>query len=296
SNGHLQPVYGITLKSRLTEDLVETLAGYRGMGPVRKGNQAYEHIQNDVYGSVIMAATQVFFDERLTRRGDVALFERLEQVGHKCLEMYDAPDASLWELRTRAKVHTYSSAMCWAGTDRLAKIAGHLGLEERASFWRDQANTMRQAIMENAFDERQNSFVESWGGSELDGSLLLLLELGFVNVSDPRFVGTVDAIGKQLKRGNHLFRYAAEDDFGTPETAFTICTFWYIDALAALGRYDEARAMFENMIKLRNHAGLLSEDIDPDTGEMWGNFPQTYSMVGLINSAMRLSKKWRDAF
>jgi GH15 family glucan-1,4-alpha-glucosidase len=296
TNGHLQPVYGITLKSRLTEDLMETLAGYRGMGPVRKGNQAYEHIQNDVYGSVIMAATQVFFDERLTRRGDVALFERLEQVGHKCLEMYDAPDASLWELRTRAKVHTYSSAMCWAGADRLAKIAGHLGLKERASFWRDQANTMHLAIMENAFDERQNSFVESWGGSDLDGSLLLLLELGFVDASDPRFVGTVDAIGKQLKRGNHLFRYAAEDDLGTPETAFTICTFWYIDALGALGRHDEARAMFENMIRLRNHAGLLSEDIDPDTGEMWGNFPQTYSMVGLINSAMQLSKRWRDAF
>ena len=132
--------------------------------------------------------------------------------------------------------------------------------------------------------------------SELDASLLLLAELGFLKADDPRFASTVDAIGAQLRRGHYLFRYRAADDFGEPENAFNLCTFWYIDALASLGRRDEARAMFENMLAKRNHLGLLSEHLDTETGEQWGNFPQTFSMVGLISSAMKLSKSWEAAF
>ncbi len=295
-HGRLQPVYGITLEKRLTESKVPTLAGYRGMGPVRTGNQAHEHVQNDVYGSVIMAVTQVFFDQRLTRPGDVRLFEGLEEIGNRILELYDKPDAGMWELRTKSRVHTYSSVMCWAGADRLAKIAGRLDLPERAAFWRENADRMRAVILEKAFDAKQNTFVESFGGSEVDGSLLLLLELDFIDAADPRFIGTVEAVERRLKRGQHLFRYAQEDDFGVPQTAFNVCTFWYIDALAAVGRGDEARELFENMLSCRNPLGLISEDIDPNTGELWGNFPQTYSMVGFINSAMQLSKSWREAF
>jgi GH15 family glucan-1,4-alpha-glucosidase len=294
--GLLQPVYGATLEKRLTESNVPTLAGYRGMGPVRTGNQAHEHIQNDVYGSVILAATQAFFDVRLTRPGDVRLFESLEAIGNRTLELYDKPDAGMWELRTKSRVHTYSSVMCWAGADRLAKIAGRLELPERAAFWRDNADRIRAVILEKAFDAKQNTFVESFGGSEVDGSLLLLLELDFIDAADPRFIGTVEAVERRLKRGQHLFRYAQEDDIGIPQTAFNVCTFWYIDALAAVGRGDEARELFENMLRCRNPLGLLSEDIDPNTGELWGNFPQTYSMVGFINSAMQLSKNWREAF
>ena len=295
-NGHLQPVYGITLDKHLTEAKVPTLGGYRGMGPVRKGNQAYEHIQNDVYGSVILAATQAFFDERLTRPGDPRLFERLEAVGGRCLDLYDKPDAGLWELRTKSRVHTYSSAMCWAGADRLAKIADRLDMPSRAAYWRDNANEMREVILKKAFDAKQNSFVESFNGTEVDCSLLLLYELGFIEATDQRFVGTVEAIEQRLKQGKHLFRYLLEDDFGKPKPAFNICTFWFIDALAATGRGTEARDLFENMLNCRNHLGLLSEDMNPETGELWGNIPQTYSMVGLINSAMLLSKKWREAF
>ncbi len=299
SNGvdeHLQPVYGIGLESRLVEKIETALPGYRGMGPVRNGNQAYEHIQNDVYGSVILAAAQSFFDQRLARRGDQALFTRLEAVGKRCLELFDKPDAGLWEFRTIAKVHTHSAVICWAGVDRLARIAERIGLSARAEFWRKSADVMHDKIVDRAYDAERNTFVESFDGDDVDASLLLLLEAGFVKASDPRFVGTVEAVEKRLRRGDFLYRYAAEDDFGTPETAFNICTFWYIDALAAIGRTDEARKLFDNMLKSRNHLGLLSEDIDPETGELWGNFPQTYSMVGLINSAMRLSRKWRDAF
>ena len=295
-DGHLQPVYGIGLEKRLTEETAATLPGYRGMGPVRKGNQAYEHIQNDGYGNVILAATQAFFDERLTRPGDVRLFQRLEDVGRRALELFDRPDAGLWELRTKAKVHTHSSVMCWAGADRLSRIASRLGMTAQAAFWRENADRIRAVILDKAFNAERNTFVESFGGSEIDGSLLLLYEVGFIEATDPRFVTTVAAIEERLRRGQHLFRYAAEDDFGTPETAFNICTFWYIDTLAALGRGAEAREMFENMLDCRNHLGLLSEDIDPRSGELWGNFPQTYSMVGLINSAMQLSRDWREAF
>lgn len=295
-DGHLQPVYGITLEKRLTECKVPTLSGYRGMGPVRTGNQAHEHIQNDVYGSVILAATQAYFDERLARPGDRRLFESLEAIGHRVLELYDKPDAGMWELRTKSRVHTLSSVMCWAGADRLAKIAERLEVSERAVFWRENADRIRAVILDKAFDAKQNTFVESFGGSEVDGSLLLLLELDFIDAADPRFIGTVEAVERRLKRGQHLFRYAQEDDFGVPQTAFNVCTFWYIDALAAVGRGDEARELFENMLRCRNPLGLLSEDIDPDTGELWGNFPQTYSMVGFINSAMQLSKSWREAF
>ena len=128
----------------------------------------------------------------------------------------------------------------------------------------------------------------------MDASLLTMHDLGFIDADDPKFVSTVEAIGKHLLRGEHMFRYDAPDDFGEPENAFNICTFWYIDALAAIGRMDEARELFENMLSLRNPLGLLSEDIEPKTGELWGNFPQTYSMAGIINVAVRLSQSWEE--
>ena len=295
-DGHLQPVYGIALEKRLTEKEVASLAGYRAMGPVRVGNQAYEHIQNDVYGSVILASTQFFFDERLVQPGSARLFESLEKVGEQAVKLFDRPDAGLWELRTKNKVHTFSAVMCWAGCDRLAKVAARLGNDGRAKTWRQHADHISGVIQKEAWDEKQNSFVESFGGTDIDASLLLLNEIGFLAADDPRFAGTVAAVEKTLRHGDHIFRYATADGFGVPQTSFNICTFWYIDALAALGRAEEARDLFEKMLACRNRLGLLSEDLDPDTGELWGNFPQTYSMVGLINAAMRLSKTWEEAF
>ncbi len=293
--GRLQPVYGIALESKLVEREEPALLGYRGMGPVRVGNQAFEHVQNDVYGSVVLAVTQSFFDRRLRHRGSPALFERLERIGERAAELWDQPDASLWELRTQSRVHTFSSVMCWAACDRLARIAAELGLPERAATWRSRAARIREGILERAWSEQRQSFTSAFGDPQIDASLLLLDDLGFIPAGDPRYVSTVKAIEKELRRGPYLFRYAAPDDFGVPRTAFNICTFWYIDALAAIGRREEARDLFENMLDHRNHLGLLSEDLDVETGELWGNFPQTYSMVGLINSATRLSKSWEEA-
>jgi GH15 family glucan-1,4-alpha-glucosidase len=266
------------------------------MGPVRIGNQAYEHFQNDVYGSVVMAATQMFFDQRLNQPGTMRIFERLENIGEQALRVWDKPDAGLWEFRTFARVHTFSAAMCWAACDRLARIARQMRLDPRAGYWQSHADRIREAVLERSWNAKIGSFVDAFDGADLDASLLLLLHLGFLRGDDPRYVATVEAVEKRLKRGDFLLRYASADDFGIPENAFTVCTFWYIDALAAIGRRDEARALFEKILARRNHVGLLSEDLDPRTGELWGNFPQTYSMVGLITSAMRLSKPWEEAF
>jgi GH15 family glucan-1,4-alpha-glucosidase len=153
---------------------------------------------------------------------------------------------------------------------------------------------MRETILDKAFDPSLNSFTETWGGSRIDASLLTLVDFGFVAADDPRFLGTLDAVERNLKRGPYVFRYVDDDDFGTPHSAFNICTFWYIDALAAVGRRAEAREIFNTMLERRNPLGLLSEDLDPETGELWGNFPQTYSMVGIIQSAMRLSRSWES--
>ncbi len=288
----LQAVYGINGRARLDESIVEGLPGFHGMGPVRSGNAAYRQIQNDVYGAVVLAATHIFFDQRIDSPGTEAHFRRLESLGEMARAVYGRPDAGIWELRNTQRVHTFSGVMCWVACDRLARIAAHLGLAERALYWRGHADAIHWGICESAWDATQGSFVASFGGQELDASLLLLNELGFLAADDPRFAGTVTAIERQLRRGDFIFRYDHEDDFGRPQTAFIVCTFWFVNALAALGRREEARALFEKLLACRNSLGLLSEDIDPATRELWGNFPQTYSMVGLINSAMRLSASW----
>ncbi len=294
-DGHLQPVFGIALEKALIEGEATALAGYRGMGPVRVGNQAHEHFQHDAYGNVILAASQAFFDERLLRKPTAADWQRLQAVGEQAYRVYREPDAGMWELRTRARVHTSSTLMCWAACDRLAKIATHRSEHATASYWQLRADAIREAIETEAWNPTLNSYAESFGGQDVEAGLLLMAEVGYSQPDDPRFLGTLAAIEKRLRRGPYLFRYAAADDFGQPETAFNICTFWYLDALTRVGRRDEAKELFENMLERCNPLGLLSEDVHPETGELWGNYPQTYSLVGIINAAMRLSPPWEQS-
>jgi hypothetical protein len=180
--------------------------------------------------------------------------------------------------------------MCWAACDRLARIATHIDDAERATRWRATADRIHAVICAEAWDEEQGCFTESFGGKSLDASMLLISDLGFLSRDDPRFRRTVECLERHLRRGQHMFRYGEADDFGEPETAFNICTFWYINALAEIGREDEARGLFEEMLRCRTRLGLLSEDLDVRSGELWGNFPQTYSLVGIILGAIRLSK------
>jgi len=292
--GHIQPVFGVALETDLTEEIAPDLPGYRGHRPVRFGNQAAEHVQHDVYGHVILGASQAFFDDRLLAKAGHLEFEHFEQVGERAYAVWDTPDAGIWEYRGRADVHTSSAIMCWAACDRLARIAVELGRPERAALWRTRADEMRAEILEKAWHPERQAFTGAFGGEALDASVLLMAEIGFIDAMDPRYVATVERVDAELREGYHIFRYRVADDFGRPMTAFTACTFWHIDALARIGRVEEARAMFDEVLAHRNRLGLLSEDIDTSTGELWGNFPQTYSMVGIINAANRLSRRWDD--
>ncbi|MBP6405419.1 MAG: glycoside hydrolase family 15 protein [Ramlibacter sp.] len=290
--GHIQPLYGIGQEEQLPEAILGHLPGYRGMGPVRVGNQAQEHFQHDVYGNIVLGAAQAFHDQRLFRRAGAAEFEHLQAVGEQAFRVYDQPDAGMWELRTRARVHTSSALMSWAACDRLSKVAAALKMPERIRYWRERADVIRERVLREAWSDERQAFAESLGGRDLDASALLMAEVGFIDPHDARFLATVDALEKSLCDGPYMRRYEAPDDFGKPETAFNICTFWRIDALARIGRKAQAREIFETMLAARNPLGLLSEDTHPVTGEMWGNFPQTYSMVGIINAAVRLSAPW----
>lgn len=299
NGGHIQPVYGVALEKALVERTAPHLPGFQFDGPVsnqpvRIGNQAYEHLQHDTYGNLILGAAQTFFDTRLLVQAGLSDFHKLELVGEQAFKLHDQPDAGMWELRSRARVHTSSSLMCWAACDRLAKIAGHLRARERASFWRERARSIKETILASAWSDKRQAFVESFGGEYLDASVLLMGEVGLIDGKDPRFVSTVEQLEKVLGRGPFMMRYEAADDFGTPETAFNLCAFWRLDALARIGRREQAREIFQSMLDARNHLGLMSEDTHPVTGAPWGNFPQTYSMVGIINGATRLSEPWES--
>ena len=292
----LKPVYSIVPNDPLTERVAPHLQGYLGHAPVRVGNAAVEQVQHDAYGSVILAAMPMFFDRRLPQPAGEAQFHLLEGLARKSAELALEPDAGIWEYRGRKRLHTHSATMCWAGMSRVAAIAAHLGHGDRARRWNERADTIQSAILERAWSPQRGAFTAAPDVNDLDASVLLLPELGIIDPGDPRYVSTVDLIGKELLREGHVMRYTGEDDFGVPETAFLVCRFWLIDAWWLLGRVEEARDMFRDALKLRNHYGLLSEDVHPRTGTLWGNFPQTYSMAGLITTAMRLSRSWEDRY
>jgi GH15 family glucan-1,4-alpha-glucosidase len=291
-SGRIQPLYGVGMEPILAEAEVQTLPGYRGMGPVRVGNQAYEHHQHDVYGQIVLSTAQAFYDTRLFRPAGIDDFHALESVGDRAYDVYAKPDAGLWEFRNRASVHTYSALMCWAACDRLANAAKRLDLDDRVAHWRTRAEEIRKAIETKAWNADLGRFAATLGGSQMDASLLQMIDTRFVAADDPRFLATLTHLERDLRRGDVVLRYADDDDFGKPETAFNFCTFWLIEALYLVGRREEARSLFDQMLARRTRAGLLSEDCDVTTGAPWGNYPQTYSLAGLINCAVLLSNPW----
>jgi GH15 family glucan-1,4-alpha-glucosidase len=289
NNSRLVPMYGIDGGPIPEEHEAKCLKGYRGMGPVRIGNKASTQQQNDLYGEAVLTAEPLFHHDRPRWAGDQALFTRLEAFGEQAVRLHDVPDAGLWELRGAARVHTFSSIMCWVACDRLAAYANKLGLADRSAYWRDRAAMIHDVISRRSWNEKLNAFTATMEGGSMDASLLLMPRLGFVKADDPRFAGTVAAIEKELKHGDFVYRYVERDDFGRPENAFLVCTFWYIEALAAMGRREQATELFRKVLAARSRLGLLAEDLDPATLEQWGNFPQTYCMAGIIDCALKLS-------
>lgn len=292
----LQPLHGIVPNTPLNEWIAANLDGFQNNRPVRVGNAAAIQAQHDVYGSVVLAVTQMFVDERLPKMGDEALFRQLEPLGRAAAKYALQPDAGIWEFRGFQKIHTYSATLCWVACDRLSRIAKRLGLRIEAETWGSEAAKIKREILQQGWSVERQALTGAFGLPDLDASVLLVTELGLLPPTDERYIKTVEAIGRELTEGGRIMRYTAEDDFGKPETNFLVCNFWYVDALAQIGRKDEARERFLDILSHRNAYGILSEDLHPITGELWGNFPQTYSMAGIINSAMRLSQSWEDAW
>lgn len=290
----LQPAYRISGSPEAPERELEFLAGYEGDGPVRVGNQAFEHVQNDVYGEMVLAVSRLFLDSRFV--GEIPPHTAVEMVRKlldRIAERLEEPDAGPWEFRGTTRLHSFSVLMHWAGARRAAEVAEALGADELADTAREIEKRAADVLATKCWSDEVGALTQVAGGSQLDASLLLAVQVGYLQPDDPRAASHVDAIRDALSvDGSLLRRYAVQDDFGHMEAAFTVCTFWLVEALAMLGRTDEAREIFERLLTLHNGLGLYSEDILPDTLEQSGNFPQTYSHVGLINAAFRLSRDW----
>jgi len=289
----LAPLYRVDGRSDLEERILDDWPGFCGEKPVRVGNGAARHVQNDVFGEMVLALAPVFLDERLSAERSSAVLELLERLARKAITVAGTPDAGIWEYRTEWKPQTFSGLMCWAAADRMATVASRHVPQLEAEF-RAAAARIRDELVANAWHPGLGSFVGQYGGQDLDASLLQMASLRLLPPDDPRLRGTIDAIAKTLSQDGWLFRYRLDDGFGRPSVAFIICTFWLVEALARTGRADEAQAIMRQVHAALSPLGLLSEDYDTANLRMWGNFPQAYSHVGLIHAAFAASPRWSD--
>jgi GH15 family glucan-1,4-alpha-glucosidase len=290
---NLIPLYRVDGQTNLEESILTEWPGYNGEGPVRIGNQAAEHSQHDIYGEMVLALIPIFFDERMTAERSPATLRLLKALARKAISLAGVPDAGIWEYRTDWKPQTFSSLMCWAAADRMARIA-EIHEPAAAPEFREAAARIHEEIMNNAWNEKLGTFVSQYDGEDLDASLLQMARLRFLPGDDPKLRSTVHVIKKGLDREGWLQRYAVNDGFGLPSVAFVICSFWLVEALAAIGERDEARQVFGRIQTALSPLGILSEDYDPQTNRMWGNFPQTYSHAGLIHAAFSASPPWTE--
>jgi GH15 family glucan-1,4-alpha-glucosidase len=286
-------LYRVDGSQKLEESILDNWPGYNREGPVRIGNAAALHSQNDIYGEMVLALTPIFVDERMSAERSPAALQLIERLARKAVSLAGVPDAGIWEYRTEWKPQTFSSLMCWAAADRMAGIADRHD-PARATEFREAANRIHSEIMSKSWSSSKNSFVGHYGGNDLDASMLQMVRLRFLSPEDPKLNNTIDAIHKDLMRVGWLHRYSLDDGFGKPSVAFVICTFWLIEALAAMGRRTEARALFDGIHPALSPLGLLSEDFDPAVPRMWGNFPQTYSHVGLVHAAFAAAPSWAE--
>jgi GH15 family glucan-1,4-alpha-glucosidase len=286
-----QPLYGITGQKHLDETILDHLDGYLGNKPVRIGNQAAEHVQNDIYGQVLISLLPLYVDHRFifSERKDSGRW--IAYVLHKVEITIDEKDAGIWEFRNSANTHCYSNLFQWAGcaaAAKMARIIGNTELENKALALQARA----AQHIENCYDHERKVYTNAVGRPDLDASTLQLIMMHYLDPSSEKARDHLAALEKELKSPNGLFyRYCHADDFGKPKTTFLICAFWYVEALACVGRLDDAIKEFENLLQYSNHLFLFSEDIDDETGSQWGNFPQAYSHVGLMNAAYRIAMK-----
>lgn len=288
--GRYQPLYTITGGKDIKEESID-LKGYLGNQPVRIGNQAATHVQNDVYGQVLVSLLPLYVDRRFAQMGMKKTKDLIFSLLTKIEETMDEPDAGLWEFRKSAQKHCYTFLFHWAGSSAALKIAESLNdskMKSMAIKLRDEAASQ----IELCYNPKLKVYTQAIGSNNLDASLLQLITMNYLDPKSEKAALHLKKLEEELKTNDALiYRYQHADDFGKPETTFLVCAYWYVEALACVGRLDEAIKCFEGLSKYSNHLGLMSEDICPRDGSQWGNFPQTYSHVGLVNAAFRITKK-----
>jgi GH15 family glucan-1,4-alpha-glucosidase len=290
AGGVLQPLYGVGGERHLPEEMLPHLSGFGGNGFVRIGNAAAIQSQNDLMGELVLCFETLLRDPRIVHDDPQALFPLIEGLVEHAIASAPEPDTGIWEFRTFLRPYTFSRAMCWAAIHRGALIAHRLGHRELAGRWAAIAEAEREVVLSRGYNERLGFFTQALDSEEPDASNLLLPTIGLLDARDPRFVSTLAEYEKRLVEGGWMLRYRNRDDFGETTSAFTICSFWWAEALALTGRLDEAAALFERLMAVANPVGLFSEDVEPSSGRLLGNFPQAYTHVGLIHAATTIGE------
>jgi GH15 family glucan-1,4-alpha-glucosidase len=285
-----QPLYSITGHNRIEEKILN-LQGYDNNQPVRIGNQAYTHVQNDVYGQILLSLLPLYVDRRFINSERGNSLNLIEDILQKVNNILDEPCAGLWEFRNISQYHCYTYLFHWAGATAAKKIAHAFGNKRIIDLALNIIKHSSEKI-EACYQKERGVYSQAVGTTNLDASNLQMIIMNYLDHDSESAKKHLKVLEEELKAKNGLFyRYKHVDDFGKPETTFMICAFWYVEALTCVGRIDEAIEAFEGLLGYRNHLGLLSEDVDPRTGSQWGNFPQAYSHVGLVNAAYRISRK-----
>ncbi|MBU1147124.1 MAG: glycoside hydrolase family 15 protein [Candidatus Omnitrophica bacterium] len=294
---NISVMYGINGERLLPERVLEHLTGYEGSRPVRIGNDAYKQVQNDIYGQLIEA---IYTYLVVNRRDRIAIDEEIwtvvRDLANNVIKKWREPDSGIWERRGESRHYVHSKVMSWVAMDRAAKIARFIGRSDNAERWLKIAFDIKQDILENGWDETRKSFVMHYASSDLDAANLLMLHYGFLGKDDPRIISTVRKTYEELAKSGFTFRYISEDEFGRPESAFIVCTFWMINALYLIGEEKKSRQMLENVLQCLNKFNLLSEDVQINPHRMTGNFPQGYSHLALIQTILLLETNynWSD--
>jgi len=290
SKDRYQPLYGITGERKLVEKQL-SLEGYLGNKPVRIGNQAYEHIQNDAYGQILTTLLPLYMDQRILYKARVDAAEWVTNILHKIEATIHEPDAGLWEFRNIRQHHCYTHLFNWAGCCAAIKLAEKINnakLKRLAMRLKKESAQM----IEGCYDPKRKVYTQANESPYLDASTLQLILMNYLDPNSQRAKDHLACLEERLKADNGLFyRYKHRDDFGKPETTFLVTAFWYVEVLAHMNRIEEAVENFEQLLKYTNHLGLFSEDVEAGTGSQWGNFPQAYSHVGVMNAAYRIAKK-----
>ncbi len=290
---NLAPLYSVDGSLGPPEQILDNWPGYCGDGPVRIGNGASLHTQNDVFGEMVLSLVPIFLDDRYRNDRSKETLKLIQDLSRKAISVAGAPDAGIWEYRTEWKPQTFSAMMCWAAADRMARVAARHSSGQEEEF-RSAAARIHSEILSNAWQPGLKAFAGAYGGADLDASVLQMAHLRFLPLDDPRLRSTIEAIRSTLSHDGWLFRYKLDDGFGSPVVAFTICTFWLVEALAESGRKAEAKLALDRLLSTASPLGLISEDFQTHNLKMSGNFPQAYSHVGLIHAAFATSPTWAD--